>query len=186
MKYIVFTILILSVGLFAFKGEKSVTQYSSASSLVTFYSWAPMEDIKAENTNTKSFIRTTDNSIVVRVPIKSFKFEKALMEEHFNENYLESDEFPNATFSGKIIGEYDLKKDGVYNVKAKGDFTLHGVKKSKEFEGTLEVKGEKVTLNTKFDVLLEDHDIEIPKVVFQNIAEKIEVKINITYVPYKK
>ena len=136
MKYLF--LLLLSLGLTS--SSYCEEYFSSNTSEVKFFSWAPMEDIEAVNTESKSFLKIEDNSIVVRVPIKDFVFHKALMQEHFNENYMESDEFPNASFSGVIVGEYNPSKDGVYPIKAKGEFTLHGVKVEREFEGTFTVK----------------------------------------------
>jgi len=105
------------------------------------------------------------------------------MQEHFNENYMESDKFPTASFKGKINDNVDLTKDGTYKVTASGTLNIHGVEKPRDIEGSVTVKGGNVSLSSNFRVKLEDHKIERPSVVFQNIAETIDVKINATLKP---
>lgn len=160
--------------------------YNSSSSKITFFSKTPVEDISAVNTTSKSAINTKDKSVLVKVKVIAFKFEKPLMEEHFNEKYLESDKFPDAIFKGKIISDIDFAKDGIYQVKAEGILTIHGIEKPRTLEGTLEIKKGQMILHCKFKVKLTDHKIEVPSVVTEKIAETIEVDANFTYVPYKK
>ena len=160
--------------------------YSSNSSKISFFSKTAMEDISAVNTSSKSAINTKDKSVLVKVKVIAFKFEKPLMEEHFNEKYLESDKFPDAVFKGKITSDIDFSKDGVYPVKAEGSFTMHGGEKPRTFEGTLEIKKGQMILHCKFSVKLADYQIEVPSVVTEKIAETIDVDVNFTYIPYKK
>ena len=147
---------------------------------ISFYSHGPIEDISAKNTTAKPIMNITTNDIAVKVTIKGFDFEKELMEEHFNEKYMESDKFPYAIFTGKIKDTIDYKKDGTYKVTVKGKLTMHGVEQERTIPGTLTVKGGEISFETKFVVALKDHKIEIPTLVAQNIAELVEVTIKST------
>ncbi len=160
--------------------------YKSKSSKISFFSKTPVENISAVNTTSLSGIDTKQKSILVQVKVIAFKFDKPLMEEHFNEKYLETDKFPDAKFKGKITSPIDFTKDGIYTIKAEGTFTLHGVEKPHTFEGTLEIKKGEMILHCKFAVKLVDYKIEVPSVVTEKIAESIDVDVNFTYVPYKK
>ena len=115
--------------------------------------------------------------VAVQVPILSFHFEKALMEEHFNENYMESGTYPKAKFTGTLRDFGDLPESGPVEVMVDGSFEVHGVSVDRPFNGTLEKQGDKVILNCRFDVRTEDHQIPIPSVVRDNIAEVIDVDI---------
>ena len=157
--------------------------YTSTSSEISFFSEAPLENIQALNKNAKSIINIKNNEIVVVVVIKRFEFENSLMEEHFNENYLESDKYKTAVFKGKMNELIYFNKDGNYNVSATGELEVHGVKQKRSIEGTITVKGNTLTLNTTFNIALKDHNIKIPKAVIQNIAETLKVTATINYEP---
>ena len=121
--------------------------------------------------------------------IKAFEFDHALMQEHFNENYMESDKYPQATFKGNVenMNQVDMTKDGTYNVKVKGNLTIHGVTKEVEAPGTLTVKGGKLTAgNSTFQVKPEDYGISIPSVVRQKIADQMKVTVDLAFLEYKK
>ena len=111
------------------------------------------------------------------VPIESFQFAKSLMQEHFNENYMESEKYPNGTFKGEIVEAVDLLKNGTHNVNVKGKLTIHGVEQERTIPATIDIKGKEMTINSKFKVKLVDHKIEIPQVVISNIAEVIDVTV---------
>lgn len=175
MKKIILSIVILLPFLL------SAQILKTTSSKVHFFSEAPTEDIEAVNTKATGAIRTENNQLALVIPIKSFKFEKALMEEHFNENYLVSDKFKNGTFVGFIDDKINWKKDGEYETSATGKLQIHGVEQERTISGTLVLKDGIATLNTKFQVKLVDHDIEIPKVVILNIAEVIDVTATFTF-----
>ena len=116
-----------------------------------------------------------------------FEFDKPLMEEHFNENYIESHKYKLSVFKGKVdFSKVDMEKDGVYEVTATGELDVHGVKKEREINGTLEVKNGQLILTCNFDILLKDHKIKIPKIVTEKIAEAVLVKVNITFAPKTK
>ena len=153
---------------------------------ISFFSETPIENIDAHSTNLNSILNTSTGEVVFMVPITSFKFAKALMQEHFNEKYLESDKFPSATFKGKINETIDYTKDGTYPITATGKLTVHGVEKERTEKGTLTIKNGVISIETSFKVLVKDHNVEIPTLVMQNIAEAVLVKINATYAAYKK
>ncbi|MCQ6960247.1 YceI family protein [Mucilaginibacter aquariorum] len=159
--------------------------YACKNAVVTIYSKAPVEDIDARSDKGTSVFNTATGELAFSVPIRSFKFDKARMQEHFNENYMESDKYPQATFKGKINGKPDVTKDGTYPVTAAGVFEVHGVKQTRTITGKLMVKGGAINLSSEFMVACKDHQIEIPKLVFYNIAENIRVQVNATYAPYK-
>lgn len=160
--------------------------YSVKNSEFSFFSKAPMEDIEARNTKASSIINTANRELVVRIPITQFQFSNKLMQQHFNENYMESEKFPNATFKGKINEMIDFSKSGVYEVSASGTLNIHGVDKERTIKGKLIVGENALNLDARFDVMLIDHKIDIPKLVFKKIAEKIAVSASINYIPYKK
>lgn len=154
-------------------------------SKLTFFSDAPVEDIEAVSTKTRSLFNSKTGEIAFVVPIKSFQFDKKLMQEHFNENYMESHKYPDATFKGKILG-YNPAKKGRQKAVARGELYIHGVKKAVEADGTVEFKGGKLHLFAKFPVRVADYNIEIPTLVFYNIAEVVEVTLNGNYKLYEK
>ena len=151
---------------------------------ISFFSETPVENIEAHNQNVYAFLNTTSREMAFRVPVRKFKFQKALMEEHFNEKYMESDKYPMSTFRGKINEEVDLSKNGEYKVTATGKLSMHGVEREVTAPGTLAVKNGEITLQSDFPVLVKDYDIDIPQLVFQNIAESIAVKVRIKFTPY--
>ena len=151
---------------------------------VTFFSSALLEDITATNSRTKSVFDSDKGEIAFSIPIKEFQFKKSLMQEHFNEKYLESDKYPKSSFSGKLSG-YTKGRDNE-NVWAEGTLDIHGVKKQIKVPGVLNFKGDKIHLECKFIVNLEDYKIKIPSVLFQNIAEEVEVTLNYDYKLYEK
>lgn len=156
-------------------------KYQAEKTYILFYSDAPMEDISATNTKASSVLNVQNNDIVFSVNIRDFQFEKKLMQEHFNEKYLESEKFPKATFSGKLL-DFDVSQQTIQNVKAKGKLTIHGVTKEVEITGTAQV-GEKIKLKSKFMVVLAEYKIKIPQLVWKNIAEQVEVTVEFTYKP---
>ena len=159
-------------------------RYQTSSASVQFFSEAPLEDISAITTNVNSVMDTASKAIVILIPIKSFEFEKKLMQEHFNENYLESEKYPNAIFKGKIDGLKSVI--GTRAAKAIGTLELHGVVKEVEIDGKISFDENTYKLVSTFNIKLEDYEIKIPKAVFYNIAEEVEVSVDIEYLPYEK
>jgi polyisoprenoid-binding protein YceI len=160
----------------------SQKKYTTEKTYISFYSHAPLEDIKADNAKNSAIFNADNNEIAFSVPMKEFKFRKSLMQQHFNEKYVESDKFPKSTFQGKIVG-FKADVTGQQQVKAQGKLTIHGVTKDIDVPGTIEVQGKKLQMRSKFMVKVADYDITIPSLVFQNIAEEVEVTIDFTFKP---
>ena len=160
--------------------------YSTKEGEVSFFSKAPLEDIDAKNTKAISFFNTSNSEIVVRIPIRQFQFRNRLMQEHFNENYMESEKYTHATFKGKVNEAIDFKKAGTYDISATGTLNIHGANQKRTLKGKLTVSDNLIRLNTTFNVMLADHKIKIPRLVFNKIAETIAVSTYFTYLPYQK
>lgn len=150
---------------------------------ISFFSDAEIEKISGINKTTKPILNTATSEFLFKVTVIGFKFESALMEEHFNENYMESSKYPYASFKGKINEKVDYKKDGTYNVTATGKLNIHGVDQERTIPGILVVKGNEISIQSTFNVALKDHNIAIPKLVYKNLAEVVEVKLNAVLVP---
>ena len=150
---------------------------------ISFFSKTPIEDIRADNNQVMSVLNTQTGELQFSVLVKNFHFKKALMEEHFNESYLETEKFPKAAFKGTIsdITKVNFKNDGSYPVSVTGDLTIHGVTKTITAPGNITVKGGKTAGNATFSVSPADYNISIPKVVRNNIAETIEVTVACNY-----
>jgi hypothetical protein len=159
-------------------------KYGTRTGYISFYSETPVENIEAHNRKVTSVMDPASGAIQFAALVKAFEFEKALMQEHFNENYMESNTFPKAEFKGKINGitADQLKKPGTYDVTVEGDLTIHGVTKKVSHPGKMTVKEDgSVKAVSEFIVKPEDHNIEIPGVVRKNIAETITVKVDMDY-----
>lgn len=152
---------------------------------ISFFSETPIRNIEAMNNEVTSLLNTETGEIGFVVPIKSFRFEKSLMEEHFNENYMETAKFPKATFQGKItnLKAIDFKKDGGYSATVEGKLTMHGVTKNILTDGKIIVEKGKLVAVASFIVLLEDYNVKRPSLVAAEIADRVEVKINCRYEP---
>ncbi|MEM9023511.1 MAG: YceI family protein [Bacteroidota bacterium] len=177
------TILFFGLGMIVSISTFAQGVYKATNTSVKFFSSAPMEDIEATNEKSVSLINTETKGMAFAVPINKFQFKKKLMQEHFNENYMESEKYPKGTFKGKINEDIDFSKDGTYEVSATGKLNIHGVEKDRTLKGTLIVKGNTLTLDAKMQVTLSEHDIEIPKVVFKKIAEVVDVTVHGEYSP---
>ncbi len=175
MKKLVFITLL-------FIGFQSKAQlFMTTTGEVSFFSKTPMEDIDALNKSVSSIINTATNEVAVQMRITNFVFPNKLMQEHFNENYLESEKFPSATFKGKIKESVDLTVPGTYPISASGSATIHGVTRPIELKGNIVSSGTSLTLTCQFEVKLVDYKVDIPKIVFAKIAEVIKVSAKINY-----
>lgn len=157
-------------------------KYVAEKSSIVFFSDAAIEDITADNKKASSIFNSSTSDIVFSIPISEFQFEKSLMQEHFNEKYMESDKYPKSTFQGKVSG-YNSSATGVQQAKATGKLTIHGETREVEIPGTIEKQGDKLVMKSKFIVKLADYKIEIPQLLWQNIAEQVEVTTEFTYKP---
>ncbi|MRG47717.1 YceI family protein [Chitinophaga sp. SYP-B3965] len=160
--------------------------YSCKGPKISFFSSAPMEDISAVSDRGVSAINIKTKAIYFKVHMNSFQFKKALMQEHFNENYVESEKFPFAEYKGKYAEDVDFSKNGTYPVNVEGTLNLHGVERSYKGKGTITVRDGKFNVNSKFNVTVADHKIKIPTLVVKNIAEVVEVTVNADYQPVTK
>jgi len=147
---------------------------------VSFFSSTAVENIEAINNESQAAIDAATGNVAFQIPVKSFHFENALMQEHFNENYMESDKFPTATFKGKITnpGSVSFGKDGTYNVTAAGQLTIHGVTHDVSSPGIITIKAGQVTAYSKFKVKTADYGIKIPGIAAGKVAESIEITVN--------
>lgn len=153
---------------------------------VSFFSASPLENIEAINKAAKPLLNTATNDVQIKIVNTAFIFEKPLMQEHFNENYMESEKFPNTVFKGKINEKIDWKKDGENKVTVTGKLSMHGVEKDITIDGVVTIKGEEITITTKFKVKVEDYKIKVPSLYIQNIAEIVDVKLHAVLAPFKK
>lgn len=176
--------IVFCIAVFGLSGAvRSQDLYMTRTGQISFFSKTSMENIDAINNEVTSVLNTKTGELAFAVLIKSFRFEKALMEEHFNENYMESSRFPKSTFSGKILNlsDIDFGKDGTYRASVEGDLTIHGVKKKVSSQGEVQIARGKIVALADFVVSLKDYDIKVPSLVADKIAESIEVKVNCEY-----
>lgn len=160
--------------------------YFTRTGNISFFSEEVIENIEAHNKQVSSFLNVNTGELVFSVPMKAFEFKKSLMQEHFNENYIESDKYPKSSFKGRIdnIKTVNLQQDSIYKVKVNGLLTIHGITQPVNAEGTLEVKEGKIAAKSIFYVKPEDYAIEIPLLVRDHIAKNIQVTVNMNYEPY--
>lgn len=150
---------------------------------VKFFSSAPVENIEARTNQGFSVLSSRENRVYCKIPVRSFVFRKSLMQEHFNENYLESDRYPYAEFSGRVLAGSDISQKGDHPVILEGQLTIHGVSKQYKLQGLIHSSGNEMVAESRFTVRLADHHIRIPALLFHNIAEVVEVTIAARYSP---
>jgi YceI-like domain len=172
----------LIIALLLLSSTVSAQKYMTKTGQIRFFSETPVEKIEATNNQVNSAIDIATGDFVFKVLIRGFEFKKALMQEHFNENYMESDKMPTSTFTGKItnLKEINFAKDGVYKAIVEGNLTIHGVTKKITEKGTLEIKGGRISTKATINIKPKDYNIAIPGAVVANIAESIQVFIDAT------
>mgnify|MGYP001812493547 CR=1 FL=1 len=177
MKLTIISIGILLFSLVAIGQDK----YMTKEGVISFYSHTPIEDITALNEKVAAVIDSESGAVAIIVLMNEFQFEKKLMQVHFNENYVESEKFPKATFSGIISGmdQSDYQNPGEYQVGVKGEMSIHGVSREVSAEGAIEVREQGITAKTKFLLNPEDYGIKIPRVVRKNISERMEITVEL-------
>lgn len=162
----------------AFAQETGLPLYKTENAYVSFESDAPLELIQAESDELKGVVDPSNRTFAFQLEIKSLKgFNSPLQQEHYYENYMETEKFQKATFSGKIIEGVDFNNPQEIKIRAKGELTIHGVKKERIINCNLLIREDGFYVTSTFIVLLEDHNISIPKLVYQKIAEEIKVTI---------
>lgn len=177
MKNLILLLVLTSVGQIAF-GQK----YFTKNGKISFFSEAPLEKIEAHNTSATAVFDASTGKMEFAVLIKAFQFEKALMQEHFNENYMESGKYPKSTFKGKFsdASAVNWDKPGTYPVKVTGDLTIHGVTNQVTADGSIVIGSDKkIKATSQFEVAVADYKIEIPSVVRDNIAKNVTIDVNL-------
>ena len=155
--------------------------YRTSVGEVSLFSKTPALDIEALNKKAGAIINASTRDLAIQMKITDFQFPNKLMQEHFNENYLESEKFPTGKFAGKITEVVDLSKPGTYPVTAAGNLTIHGVTKPVTVKGSIVATATELKVTFAFTVRTEDYKIEVPTLVFNKIAEVIEIsgKLNL-------
>jgi hypothetical protein len=160
--------------------------YIASTCEISFSAPTPIEDISGINRVSKPLLNTATGDLQMKIPMTAFIFEKPLMQEHFNENYVESEKFPYAFFKGKLNDKIDFSKDGEYKTSVTGKLTIHGVEKDRTIEGTIVVKGGEVTMTSSFKVVFAEHNIIIPALYSGVIPPEAVVKFTAQLEPFKK
>jgi polyisoprenoid-binding protein YceI len=155
----------------------SAQKYFTKSGTISFKAGTPVEDIDGLNKSVTSIFDASTGQIEFAVLVKGFEFKRGLMQEHFNENYMESEKFPKATFKGKFdnVSKIDFKKDGPYTALVKGTLEIHGIKKEIEAKGTILVANGIVSSVADFKIQLADYNIEIPGAVKDKISPSVDI-----------
>jgi polyisoprenoid-binding protein YceI len=180
MRRILIPLLLFPIAVFG--QEKFFTR----SGEISFHSSTPVEDIEAHNKQVSCILDMSTGEMAISLQMKGFQFEKALMQEHFNENYVESDKYPKASFTGRIE-KPELSKLGVGDeipVTVSGNLTLHGVTRPVTASGTIQKLDDRIAASAAFEVAVADYEIKVPNAVIKNIAEKIRVTVVFSLEPY--
>ena len=158
---------------------------STKNAVINFDATSPSSPEKIEAVSklgiSKMLVKTGE--VAFALQMMSFEFEKALMKDHFNENYMETSKFPRATFKGNIqdFSKVNFSKNGKYPVKVKGSMTLHGVTKEVIADGFINVTGDKINATSTFKLILSDFNIKVPDLVKDKVAREATITVNATY-----
>ena len=163
-------------------------RYLTRTGHIKFFSEAPMENIEAHNRQVTAVLDVNKGEIAYKVIMKSFEFEKAAMQDHFNTQYLHTDKYPNAQFEGTVnnLSAINFKKDGSYPAQVSGKLTIHGVTQDIKQTGTITVKGGNVGTQAKFTIRLADYNVRVPSDFARKISETIEITVDCTLAPYTR
>lgn len=179
MRYVLLSFFMLGSAVLRAQ-ERDIVRLETSN--VSFVSEAPLEVIKASNERCKGLLDRADRSFAVQIPVIDFQgFNAPLQREHFNENYMVSEQWPNATFSGRIIEAVDLHEPGTYQVRAKGNLVIRGLAKERVVPCTVDVSETEVRVRSSFEIPVEDHGIRIPRVVQQKVAAVIKVDLDLRF-----
>ncbi len=169
----VFMLIIFLTG-----SQGGTAYYYTNTAKIDFNSDAPQELISASSNSMRGLIDIEKKTFVYKVLIRTFSgFNSALQKEHFNEKFLESEKYPEAIFTGKIIEDIDFNTPGTYTIRAKGKLNIHGVEQERIIKTELIIKGGEIMFSSKFTILLADFNIKVPKVVHEKIALEISVEV---------
>ena len=152
-------------------------------SKVSFFSWAPLEDISAVSNKLEGVVDFSSGDFFFRAPINTFIFPSSLMQKHFNEKYLESDVYPTSSFKGKFTEKISISENQSQTIYANGILNIHGVDQNVSIQTVLNIENTKVVFSSEFRVFLKDYKIKVPKIVRMNIADTIDVKVSGNLVP---
>lgn len=173
--------LVLFISMLSTDGLAQPRNWITKDAQVTFFSSAPLEDIEATSKSGASALNMATGDILFKVRNTSFRFRKKLMQEHFNENYMESDKYPLSEFRGKILDAGKPERNGTYDVQVSGTLTVHGVAKTYNTTARIILRDSSLTAECSFDVKVADHNITIPSIVGKNIAEVVNVRVSAHY-----
>lgn len=177
---------LLTIALLLIKCTSATCQlYSTADGEISFHSHTFLEDVDAVNKKVSAVIDPVRKNIAFSLNMKNFEFKRKLMQEHFNENYVESDKYPGSTFNGSFTGDFNKDKDGAYPVIVKGNLKIHGVTKTVESPGTLTVKNGSIFGVSSFKLNPSDYNIDIPFIVRDKIEKENTIEVNIEFKPKK-
>lgn len=162
-------------------------KYYTKSGSIDFVSKGEIETIQALHKSVTCVLDSKTGAVQFAVLMKGFEFKKALMQEHFNENYVESDKYPKAEFRGQITNNNEIgyTKEGAYTAHVKGKLTMHGQTQDVETDGKITVKGEKLLAGSTFTIQMSDYNISIPTLVKQNISNTVTINVNCSLEPLK-
>lgn len=174
---------IATIAIFSVANSSAQTLYKATNATVSFFSKTPIEDIDGKSETATTLINLEKKDIAFMIQNNSFQFPNKLMQEHFNEKYMESEKYPISNFRGNVQENIDLKVAGVYQVTVNGKLTIHGITLDRTIPGTLTVKEGSILLESNFIVKNSDHKIEIPSLVATKIADELNVKVKATLLP---
>lgn len=180
-RFLILILLITSVSVFG-QGK-----FIAKNAYISFYSSTPMEDILGESNEVVTILDSSNGKVVFQALMTTFHFKRALMEEHFNENYMESTKFPKGKFDGKIVDfKPEMLTSPVSNIQITGQLSLHGVEKTITVPGTIGLENGKLVATSKFEVVPEEYGIEIPSLVRDKIGKQMDITVKANYVPFGK
>lgn len=168
--------LLFSLAVLFYVNCLSQDKFITRNGMIQFNASTPLETINPVNNHVSCILDSKTGKIAFQLKMISFKFDKALMEEHFNEKYVESEKYPKSTYVGEIINwnELDFSKEK-QNIKSKGILTIHGVDKEVEVSGTINFLKNNIEIKSEFSIVVSDFDIQIPKLVRDKISKEVRV-----------
>jgi len=177
MKKAILSLTLISAIVFAANAQN---RFITRTGQATIFSHTTAEDITATNNTVTGVINPVTGEVAISVPVQSFQFEKALMQEHFNSpNFMDSKQFPRITLKGKInnLGTVDFTKNGKYEVEVTGDLTIRGTTKPVTEKANIEINNRKITVMSKFIVKeIGSYGVGKPKGSKKNnVADDIQV-----------